>query len=281
MPIPSQTAFDRISRSVNYTESLRRNRDTVESPLVPSNRDLRWVSLSGDVHGSTTSTGYLVNWSVASSAYAVSTQQVTVVDTTSRFYGLKNQWVLCRGNYQSSTPHGIYEIVWAPNVFDFELSANLSPGGSAAAYRLNASGTADTSDPTITLYDLPEGNRRALGSATMTNSHGARGKAHWNTDLTTPQWEIVECAQQAQFIMVGCTSSSTPSIAGGTTFTGTNLKVLDRGQDPSNPTTPGTGSLSNIKNYSSAIQAAGGNVTGIVCIRDEFDGYYLVIDGPC
>ena len=161
MPIPSQTAFDRISRSVNYTESLRRNRDTVESPLVPSNRDLRWVSLSGDVHGSTTSTGYLCNWSVASSAYAVSTQQVTVVDTTSRFYGLKNQWVLCRGNYQSSTPHGIYEIVWAPNVFDFELSGNISPGGSAAAYRLNASGTADTSDPTITLYDLPEGNRRA------------------------------------------------------------------------------------------------------------------------
>ena len=59
------------------------------------------------------------------------------------------------------------------------------------------------------------------------------------------------------------------------------MAVLDRGQDPSNPTTPGTGSLSNIKNYSSAIQAAGGNVTGIVCILDEFDGYYLVIDGPC
>ena len=288
MPIPSQTAFDRISRSVNYTEGARRNRDTVESPLVPNNRDLRWVSLNGDVYSSTTATGYLCNWSVTGSAYSVSSNQVTVVDTAKRFYGLKNQWVLCRGNYQSSSPYGIYEIVWAPNVFNFELQGDLAPGGYAQAYPLNASGAADTTHATIPVYDSPEGNRRALGSTTMSASHGARGKAHWNTDLTSVKWEIVECQQQAQLIMVACPSSSTPSIGASTSIANTyftsgnvtgapGVTVLDRGQDPSN----GTGVISGIVNYTSPIQAAGGNVSGIICTWNETAGLWYVIDGPC
>jgi len=128
----------------------------------------------------------------------------------------------------------------------------------------------------MTVYDLPDGNHRAYGSATMSRSHGARGKAIWN--FGDQQWEIVSCQTLSQKIIVGCTSSATPSIAASATFTASSITIMDPGgQDISN----GGASYPTIQSYSSAIQAAGGNVTGIVCLWNESAVQYLVIDGPC
>ena len=117
----------------------------------------------------------------------------------------------------------------------------------------------------------------------MSGSHGARGKAVWYADLTTPQWRIVSIQQQARWIVVSAADQSSggsgPSLAALATWHPTLLAVLDPGeQDPSN----GGTNLSRVTCYTPfAIQAAGGAVTGITCVLDGGSGQYRAIDGPC
>ena len=138
---------------------------------------------------------------------------------------------------------------------------------------MNAAETAaDTSVPKITVYDVPEGNIRALGSTFMTNSHGARGKAVMGT---SGHLEIVSIQQQARRIKV---TISTGCVSGGATFVPTALAVMDPGgQDPSN----GGVSFPTITNYSTPIGNASSTTDGIKCEWDESLGVYLVYDAPC
>ena len=166
-----------------------------------------------------------------------------------------------------------------PGLFYFELYGDLAPGNSVAGFAIGATPAA-----TINLNDSPEANRRALGSVTMSGSHGARGKAirQGSTGGGMPNYDIISIQQQARFIVVGAADQSGglgPSLAEGATWNPTALTVMDPGgQDPSN----GGASFSSVTCYTPfAIQAAGGAVSGICCIWDESVGQYRAIDGPC
>ena len=181
----------------------------------------------------------------------------------------------------NGTPWAIVRIPAAPAILDFVLKGDITPGGQTSAYAMTSTGGGpDTAQPTITVYDAPEGVLLAYGRTTAQNIggstvHGARGKAVWNTG--TNRWEIISCQQKAQLIRVNFNTSSIPSVAASGSFTPTALFVMDRGQDPSF----GSSSYPTITNYSAPIQAAGGNVSGIICSWDQAAGVYYVIDGPC
>lgn len=282
----------------------------IRTPGTPAEDNDEWVQLRSDVSNSGTTgstaptqpgTGNPCPWNTTSNRYAVDTTKTyTIVDTTGGlWYGIGGtatgalcQWVLCRpssfpapsgATYQDSNgnPYPVYEIVWAPNAFDFELLGSsgtfaITPGGSSTCYPMKPDGSGpDTShtSPTLTVYDLPEGNRRACGSAFMTNSHGARGKAIYNTG--TQQWEIDSCQTISQKIKVSIGSGC---VAAGTLFTPTALTVMDPGgQDVSN----GGAHYPSCTNYSTYIGNCSGVASGIVCLWDESVPGYLVVDAPC
>jgi hypothetical protein len=153
------------------------------------------------------------------------------------------------------------------SVQDFELLGDLTPGNYAAAYPMKTDGTGpDLSQATFSVYDAPEGCRRAWGRTTMGTSglnHGARGKAYLNSGTST--WEILSIQALSETIKVSIGSSG---VAAAATFSSTALDVMDEGQDPSK----GTGVLAGIQNGSVAIPA---NTTGIVCLWDQGLGKYL------
>jgi len=199
-------------------------------PVLFGGSGLSWVVLLDDVNAATTAQGNPCPWNATDQRYEPDTTTTyTVSDPTGgRWYGLKGQWVLCRSGKLTGTSYPNWEIVWAANRFEFELSGDLTPAlsGGVAAYPLNTSGAADTTRSTITIYDAPEGNRRALGKTTA--GTGARGKAWWNPDRTSPQWEIETIFNLAKMIQV-----ATPSnVAAGATFELTSCTVLDDGQNP-------------------------------------------------
>jgi hypothetical protein len=158
-----------------------------------------------------------------------------------------------------------------------ELKDDLAPGGSATAYLMKpdeSDANTDSHLGTIAVYDTPEGNRRALGRDTLTNSHGARGKAKYNH--STQQWEILSLQTISQKIKVAI---GTGCVAGGAGFTPTSLAVMDPGgQDVSN----GGASYPLIQNYSAPLgSSSGGGTSGIICLWDESLSGYLVVDAPC
>jgi hypothetical protein len=121
---------------VDYTETLRRNRDVVAPPLLQSSRDLQWVKLNGDVYGGTTATGDLVNWSASAGSYSTTSNSVTVKDTTGKLFGASGQEVLCRVTYQRSSPYSYYELVWA-NPFIMATTTSVVSG---STFTVNTSG---------------------------------------------------------------------------------------------------------------------------------------------
>ena len=104
MPIPTENAFRRTGRAVEFFESLRRNRDTVAPTLHEGLRELQWVKLGGDVYGTVTASGTIETWSVSANGYNASSFTVTVRDTTTLLFGASGNWVLCRPSVQSGSP---------------------------------------------------------------------------------------------------------------------------------------------------------------------------------
>lgn len=117
MPIPTENAFRRTGRAVEFFESLRRNRDTVAPTLHEGLRELQWVKLGGDVYGTVTASGTIETWSVSANGYNASSFTVTVRDTTKLLFGASGNWVLCRPSVQSGSPARIMDLVWAADNF--------------------------------------------------------------------------------------------------------------------------------------------------------------------
>jgi len=225
---------------------------------------LRWVSSWGDVNDATTANGNPCNWNATDNRYEPDTTTTWTINdpTGGLWYGLKGQWVLCQKGKLTGTSYANWEIVWAPNAFDFELLGDLTPGGSVTAYPLNGSGAADTTRAALTIWDLPEGNRRALGKTTA--GTGARGKTEWNPPMA--QWEIKSIFNMAKMIQ----ATAPANVDASATFDVTTCTVLDDGQNPC----AGSRSIT-ITNWNQQL------CSGVLATCIQAGSGFLVIDADC